>query len=89
MLPEPIEGKVDLYGGDDRHLVHLLQVLFHGAALHLEDVLVSSLQLECRQLLGIPVDSNAHPPLLTCSGAEICMMSERFSICDLITNAVA
>ena len=83
MLRTPMEGRADLDGGDDRHFVHLLQILFHGAAFHLEHVLVRRLQLESSQLLGIPVSSSDRPPSLMCGRVKICtmlMFMDRFSI---------
>ena len=47
-----------LDGADDRHLVHLLQVLLHRAGLRLEHVLVRRPQLQRLQLLREPAHAS-------------------------------
>ncbi len=65
-----------LDGGDDCHFVHLLQVLLHAAALHLEHVLVRRPQLKrlqrARQPAARPPPRSAppHPPYARLTGLQ-------------------
>ena len=53
--------QADLDGGYDRQLVHLLQVLFHAAALNLEHILIRRAQLEGLQGARQPATTPGQP----------------------------